>query len=197
MVVIITSTGGVSKRVFTFPRPVDPGLADWAASYLNEQLIGMGLGARMLSQRLSDRSLSVPERAFIDELRPAFTDLAETAEDSLYVDGAARLLSEDRFQDLSQINQLMEMLERRVVLLGVLRSALSQREVYVRIGGENELPALRSLAVVAASYGLPQRTLGAVSVIGPVRMDYGAAIGAVRDAALELSRFVQDVYAES
>src|SRR4249920_1810903 len=27
MVVIITSTGGVSKRVFTFARPVDPGLA--------------------------------------------------------------------------------------------------------------------------------------------------------------------------
>ena len=31
MVVVITSTGGVSKRVFTFDRPVDPGLADWAA----------------------------------------------------------------------------------------------------------------------------------------------------------------------
>ncbi len=31
MVVIITSTGGVSKRVFGFGRPVDAGLADWAA----------------------------------------------------------------------------------------------------------------------------------------------------------------------
>ena len=57
MVVMITSTGGVSKRVFTFDRPVDPGLADWAASYLNEQLVGMGLGARMLHSRLADPSL--------------------------------------------------------------------------------------------------------------------------------------------
>ena len=48
MVVIITSTGGVSKRVFAFESPVDPGLAEWAAAYLNEQLVGMGLGARML-----------------------------------------------------------------------------------------------------------------------------------------------------
>ena len=31
MVVVITSTGGVTKRLFTFARPVDPGLADWAA----------------------------------------------------------------------------------------------------------------------------------------------------------------------
>ena len=47
------------------------------------------------------------------------------------------------------------MLERRVSLLGVLRSALDQRDVYVRIGSENEAPALRSLALVAAGYGLP------------------------------------------
>jgi heat-inducible transcriptional repressor len=91
----------------------------------------------------------------------------------------------------------MEMLERRVVLLGVLRSALeASDEVAVRIGAENQTPALRSLALVAASYGLPQRSLGTVSVIGPLRMDYGRAIHAVRDAAHQLSRFVSEVYDE-
>src|ERR687884_456000 len=54
MVVIITSTGGVSKRVFGFDRAVDAGLADWAASYLNERLVGLGLGARTLRSRLAD-----------------------------------------------------------------------------------------------------------------------------------------------
>jgi heat-inducible transcriptional repressor len=47
---------------------------------------------------------------------------------------------------------------------------------------------------VAANYGLPRRNLGTVSVIGPTRMDYATAIGAVRAAALQLSRFVEDVY---
>ena len=86
------------------------------------------------------------------------------------------------------------MLERRVALLGVLRAALGQRDVLVRIGPENELPALHSLAFVAAGYGLPARNLGTVSVIGPVRMDYAAAIRTVREAARQLSRFVEDVY---
>jgi heat-inducible transcriptional repressor len=194
MVVIITSTGGVSKRLFTFDRPVDPGLADWASSYLNEQLVGMGLGARMLGQRLADPVLAATERAFLDDLAPAFTALADTAEEALFVDGAARLLSEHRFQDVSQLNELLGMLEQRVTLLGVLSQALDERDVFVRIGGENEAPELRSLAVVAASYGLPARSLGTVSVIGPVRMDYATAIWSVRDAALQLSRFVEDVY---
>src|SRR4051812_2705873 len=134
MVVVITSTGGVSKRVFTFDRPVDAGLADWAASYLNERLVGMGLGARMLHSRLADASLPTTERMFVGELAPAFLELAETAEDTLYVDGAHRLVTEYRFQDVSQLNSLMEMLERRVSLLGVLSAALDSRGSYVRIG---------------------------------------------------------------
>jgi heat-inducible transcriptional repressor len=77
-----------------------------------------------------------------------------------------------------------------------MRSALSQRGVLVRIGAENEAPALHSLAVVAAGYGLPQRRLGAVSVIGPMRMDYGRVIRSVQDAASQLSRFVTDFYDE-
>jgi heat-inducible transcriptional repressor len=194
MVVVITSTGGVTKRVFTFDAPVDPGLAQWAAEYLNERLTGMGLGARMLHSRLSDPSLGPGEQAFLDRLAPAFTELAETAEHTLYVDGAARLISEHRFQDLSQINELMTILERRVALLDLLRAALSERDVLVRIGSENELPALQSLALVAAGYGLPARKLGTVSLIGPVRMDYAGAIRTVREAALQLSRFIEDVY---
>src|SRR4051812_33728633 len=195
MVVIITSTGGVSKRVLTFPTAVDSGLITWAAEFLNEQLAGIGLGARKLHARLADRTLSHSERAFLDSLMPAFTDLAATAEDTLYVDGAARLLHEHRFHDLSQINALMQMLEGRVTLLAMLRNALGDRsDVVVRIGTENEEPGLRSLAMVAAGYGLPLRPLGTVSLIGPVAMDYAATIGVVREAAAQLSRFVEDVY---
>ncbi len=196
MIVVITSTGGVSKRLFTFERPVDQGLADWAASYLNERLVGTGLGARMLGQKLHDHSLSHSEASFINALAPAFTALEETAQESLYVEGASRLMRFERRGDISELNALMDMLERRVTILDVMRRAFTGRDVLVRIGTENDAPALRSLALVAASYGLPQRTLGTVSVIGPLRMDYPRVIRAVREAASQLSAFVVDVYDE-
>jgi heat-inducible transcriptional repressor len=196
MVVVITSTGGVTKRLFTFSRPVDSGLADWAASYLRERLVGIGLGARMLHQRLHDPSLSAAESDFLDAMAPAFTSLEDGLNDALYVDGTARLLSDDRWGGVSELNSLMDMLERRVALLGMLQAALNQNDVVVRIGAENETPALRSVALVAAAYGLPQRKLGTVSVMGPLRMDYRRAIHSVRDAAAQLSSFVADFYDE-
>jgi heat-inducible transcriptional repressor len=197
MVVVITSTGGVSKMLVTFDSHVDPGLVAWAGEYLNERLVGLGLGARMLNQRLADPSLSATELAFLARLAVAFSGISSESEDALYLDGTARLFAAGQIQDAAQINELMSMLERRVALLGVLRTALGQSGVYVKIGHENEIPAMHSLALVATGYGVGARNLGAVSVIGPVRMDYAGAIVTVREAAHELSRFVEDAYAEN
>jgi heat-inducible transcriptional repressor len=196
MVVVITSTGGVTKRVISYEQPVDPGLVAWAGSYLNEALGDMDVGSRLVLARLSDPALSAPERDFLATLTPAFTELEQTAENNLFMEGAARLLSEHRFQELSQIAGLMDVLEHRRALLGLLQASLTEPSVYLRIGAENPTPELQSVSIVAANYGLARRNLGAVSVIGPVRMDYPGAIGAVREAARELSRFVAEVYDE-
>ena len=118
MVVVITSTGGVSKMLVTFEHAVDPGLVAWAGEYLNERLVGLGLGARMLNQRMVDPSLSTTELAFLARLAAAFSEISSEAEDALYVDGTARLFAAGQIQDTAQINELMSLLERRVALLG-------------------------------------------------------------------------------
>ena len=197
LVVVITSTGGVSKMLVTFERDADAGLVAWAGEYLNERLVGLALGARMLPQRLIDPSLSAIELAFLGRLAPAFGGLAADGEDTLYLEGTARLFETVQAGDATHVNELIDLLERRVALLQILRAALGEPGVYVRIGRENELPAMHSLAVVATGYGVAARKLGTVSVIGPVRMDYAGAIATVREAAHELSRFVEDAYAEN
>ena len=194
MVVVITSTGGVTKRVISYDGPVDSGLVDWAASYLNEALGGMDVGARMVHSKLSDPGLTVGERQFLATLAPVFTELEGTAQSTLFMDGAARLMSEHRFQELSQLAGLMDALEQRVSLLSVLRESLEEPSLYLRIGAENAAPELRAVSIVATGYGIARRNLGAVSVVGPVRMDYPRAIVAVRQAAGELSKFVAEVY---
>jgi heat-inducible transcriptional repressor len=194
MVVVIASNGMVTQRVSTFDEQVDVGLVEWAASYLNERLEGMGLGARMIAGRLADPELSEVERGFLEQIAPAFTALDQRADETLYIDGAARLLSEDRVGEIPGIDALMQSLERRASLLHMLRSALGERSVFLWIGAENPEPELRMMSVVGANYGLGYRNLGAVGVVGPLRMDYATAIASVREAAGELSRYFETVY---
>ena len=94
----------------------------------------------MLASGCTIPRLSAREQEFLDGLAPAFTELEDSAADTLYFDGAARLLGEHRFEDVSQLNALMEMLERRVACSACCSQALAQNDVWVRIGRENEAP---------------------------------------------------------
>jgi heat-inducible transcriptional repressor len=194
MVVVITSTGAVSKRVLRFEDPVDPGLANWAGQYLNEEVAGLRLGTHVLRQRFERPDLSRRERDFLEMLRPAFTELLRE-DQRLFVGGTASLLGRLRAEELGTYRRLLEVLEKRVALLAILSDALERNRPFVRVGEELDHPALSRLALVGAPYGLASQPLGAVSLLGPVRMDYEKAIRSVHAAASELSRFAEDYYA--
>jgi heat-inducible transcriptional repressor len=194
MVVIITSTGGVSKRVFTYERPVDPGLADWSASYLNEALVGKGLGARTLRSRLTDPTLPPTERSFSrgsrrrsrTSPRPRATRSTSRGRRGCSPSTASRTSpSSTSCSSCSSAASRCWACSRRPSTSATSTCASAARTRRPRCAG---------CRWWRPNYGLPQRNLGTVSVIGPTRMDYATAIGAVRTAALQLSRFVEDVY---
>jgi heat-inducible transcriptional repressor len=193
MVVVILSTGAVTKLRYTFEAPVDAGLVAWAADYVDDRLGGVRVGSRALRQAFEDPTLGSRERAFLSTIRGVF-DEASLDDRQLFVGGTAGLLDELRNEEIGAYRSLMDALEKRVALLDVLAQRLDPRRTFARVGEELEQPSLRELALVGATYGLAHQTLGAVSLVGPLRMDYEKALRSVRAAAHELSRFVEDAY---
>ena len=196
MTVVITSTGSVTKRLFQFEHAVDPGLVEWAGSYLNEQIVGTRLGSRDLRRRLEDAGLAAVERDFLDVLRPVL-EVPPAEDQRMFVGGTASLLDDANADGLYAYRGLLELLERRRMLLDVVAAALDSRHPFVRVGDELANPALQQLSLVGSTYGLSTRTLGTVSLLGPQRMDYERAIRSVRSAASELSRLSEEVFEES
>ncbi len=195
MYVFIVSTGGVMKGVIDWPSAIDNGLVEWARTYLNETLTQQTLTARLIRHTLENQELSPREAAFLKALGPALERLVdEQSQEELFVGGTSRLLAEPQLKDVSSLRDLLTLLEERFLLLRVLRAALGSGAVVVRIGSEHEATALQPFSVVAASYGLPQRRLGTVSLVGPTRMDYEKAISTVRETAQSLSDLVGERY---
>jgi heat-inducible transcriptional repressor len=104
------------------------------------------------------------------------------------------LLEEARADELDATLRLLELLERRAAVLALVSDALEPHRPVVHVGPELAGGQMHELSLVGATYGLRTRPLGAIGLIGPVRMDYEKAIRTVRAAAFELSRFVEDVY---
>ena len=195
IVVVITASGSVSKRVFEFEDGVDPGLVEWARAYLDETIVGQA------AERVGDPpGVGGPgldrERLFLETSAPRSQTSSRRATD-LYVGGAAGLLGDARGAELEACQRLLEVLERRAAVLGLLQEALDPDRTVVRVGPEFEGEELRGASYVGTTYGLANRSLGVVGLLGPLRMDYEKAIRSVRAAAFELSRLVEDVYGAS
>jgi heat-inducible transcriptional repressor len=196
MVVVITSTGGVTKRVIRTEDPIDHGLLTWASEYVNERLVGERLGASSVRRRLEAPELGPRERAFLHVIAPALLDVGTEEGPQVYVGGAAGMLEEARAEELEATMRLLELLERRAAVLELVSEALEPRRPVVHVGPAVGGGQLHDVSVVGATYGIRSTALGAVGLVGPLRMDYEKAIHTVRAAAFELSRFVEDVYEE-
>jgi len=194
MVVIITTSGQVTKRVFHFEMQVDEGLAEFARVYLNERLVGGQLGTHRVAAAFESAELRAKERAFLDALRPAFQAIGHGAVEGLHVGGTSRLLENLTREGAGHLNELLELLEERFNLLELLSQALREDGLFLRIGHEMEDPSLQACSLVAANYGVANRNLGTVSVLGPTRMDYQTVIATVRATADGLSSYLEEIW---
>jgi heat-inducible transcriptional repressor len=193
MVVVITSTGGVTKRVFRLAEPVDPGLVAWAGEYLKEQLVGTRLGSSTVRRRLDAPELGLRERAFLALIGQTLLDVGAEVGPEVFVGGTAGLVEGARAEEVEATMRL-ELLERRAAVLALVSEALEPQRPVVHVGPAVAGAPLHSVSLVGATYGIRATPLGAIGLVGPLRMDYEKAIRTVRAAAFELSRFVEDVY---
>ena len=90
------------------------------------------------------------------------------------------------------MRRLLELLERRAAVFELIGATRESRRPFVRVGGELADPALRDVALVGAPYGLANRSLGAVGLIGPVRMEYARTVTLVEYLGRALSRKIEE-----
>ena len=193
VLVVITGGGDVYKRIVQLDRPSDRGLVDWAVDYLNHCLHGTNLTARLVRATFAAPDLGENEARFLRQLEPTFEELIRS-ERSVFFGGAADAIPSLLDDNAFAARRMLELLDERAELLGLLRETLDSKRPFVRVGQELEEHELEGVSVVGAAYGLAHRNLGIVSVMGPSRMDYGTAIGAVLGAARALSGYIEEIY---
>lgn len=114
----------------------------------------------------------------------------------VYRDGLLNVLVQPEFTASGSVQQVLRILEERVLLEAVLSDILSQTAngVQVVIGGEGRWQELSECSLVLARYGVTGGASGALGVLGPTRMPYERAVSAVRYVASLLSNLLFTLY---
>jgi heat-inducible transcriptional repressor len=191
LLVLITDTGRVEQRVVELPTPIGEDSITQLRAVLNACLDGRKLAdVASIVAELPERVAPVERPNAAAVFSVVVETLVARHEERVVVGGAANLTPGDFSRGLHEV---LEALEEQVVLMLLLGESSDQETVTVRIGSENDVQGLRSTSLVAAGYGAGDQVLARLGVLGPTRMDYPTAMGAVRAVA----RYVGQILAES
>jgi heat-inducible transcriptional repressor len=191
LLVLITDTGRVEQRAVELPDAITEDAITQLRAVLNACLDGRRLTdvASVLAE-LPERVLPADRINATAVFSVILETLVERHDEKIVVGGAANLTPADFSRGLHEV---LEALEEQVVLMRLLGESGDHALVTVRIGAENQVEGLRSASVVVVGYGSGDQALAKLGVLGPTRMDYPTAMGAVRAVA----RYVGQILAGS
>ena len=191
LLVVSMESGASSSTTVTLPAYVEDDELREIFAVLNSWLGGRPLGGDMELATAARKALSDHNPLVVEAVLEAVEVLGWTTERGVFVRGASALLARLDELDPASLAAVVEIFERRRWLLRLMGDALersvSSSGVVVSIGAENSFYNLVGTSLVAAAYSHRERPYGVVSLIGPKRMDYDAAISTVRSAAEALT----------
>ncbi|SCW49573.1 heat-inducible transcription repressor HrcA [Sphingobium faniae] len=195
LAVLVGQDGSVENRVLDLPDGVTPSLLAEAANFMSARFTGLTLGQAgdLLRQELESERTAL-QGAARELIERGIAIWSQDADDRpvLIVRGQSHLLDDGTAADLERVRQLLEQLEGKQEIFGLLQSALAGNATKIFIGSENKLFSLSGSSVIAAPYrGGDGRVVGVVGVIGPTRLNYARVIPMVDFTAQTLSRLMR------
>lgn len=180
LAVVVTKSGVVRDRVLRMDLP--QGELDAAARFINDNFRGWTLEtvrseiARRIEQERSEYDRLM---ASIEQLYKQGALAGSDAEHVVYVEGASNLVASE--QDRNRLQELLQALEEKHKLVGLLSAYLDSRQEAVRvvIGLDEAQPSLRNFVLIGTPARVGGEVMGSLAVLGPPRMDYQHTITAV------------------
>ncbi len=97
----------------------------------------------------------------------------EMATDKYHITGQSNILTQPEFQDIEKVKDLFSAIEHKEILKVI---KYDDSGITVRIGNENEIKALHDCTVITVPYATKSGERGAISIVGPTRMEYSKII---------------------
>lgn len=180
LAILVMGDGLVENRMIEVTPDLPDSALTAAANYLNDRLAGRTLheAQTVILREIEDN------RARIDALTADLVrrGIALTPPDGsaghIVVRGQARLLEDVKaLEDLEKARRLLAALEDQQTVARLLDAARSGEGVQIFIGTENSMFEHSGWSMVLSPYKSPEnRIIGAIGVIGPVRLNYSRVI---------------------
>ena len=187
--IFITDHGHTENKTFHFDTDISVEDIKTCCNVLNEQLAGTAI-CDIVEKMHYIQPLLASKVARHEILFEAFvTAFMKFAKENVYCSGKNNMLYQPEFSDITQLRELMRMLEDSSLFRQISSYEGNMR---IEIGGENQLIQMNNVAVVSSRFILGYLEVGKLMVVGPSRMQYNRVV-----ALMEyMSEVLEDMYKE-
>lgn len=190
ILVLITTSGDVLKRQFNRSRIFNALDLQRAANILNAAFDGLEIS----KIKTADLRISESDHGLLPLINYLMSEITECVMDfeekRILTHVTSEIFKQPEFDDLRKIRSLLEILEQKYYLMDLADRKISESEVLVKIGQENEITEMQNLSFVATHFKYRGFPTGAIGVIGPKRMDYPKVISAIKYVGQSLSDYL-------
>jgi heat-inducible transcriptional repressor len=195
MIVLVGDDGHVENRVVDLGQQQSLSTFEQASNYLTARVQGKTLSEAV--QAISAEIAS--EQSQLDQASAALVQrgLAVWSKDAdrrpvLIVRGQSRLLDDAALGDIERVRSLLDDLENKQSVAGLLERAQLAQATRIFIGSENRLFSLSGSSVIASPYRDAEgRVVGVLGVIGPTRLNYARVVPMVDFTAHSLGKRIR------
>ena len=193
LLVMITSGGAVKTRKLSLPCEISQDILDKTNKVLNENLAGLGnyeitLPILMnLEDEMGDDAMLI--RPIIKVI---YDTMSEVEDGELRISGLNRLLQYPEFSDSEKFGELLTAIEQKEDILNLISSRTLDNDVNVIIGSESSVNVMNNSSVIYKPIQKNGHTIGAIGVIGPLRMDYAKVLATVEELGENIANIIDE-----
>lgn len=191
LVVMILGGGEVKTKRVQVDTAYTPEALDLLGKELNGHLVGLGSGEINLSVLIALEN-AMGEDAFLvtPVLKVVYDALNDSEEGDLRISGLNRLLQYPEFSDSERFGKLLGMIESKNDILDMV-SAETDSDVNVIIGSESSVKVMDHSSVIYRPIRKDGKVVGAIGVIGPLRMDYAKVLATVEELGDNIASMIE------
>lgn len=194
LAVMVGEDGQIENRVLELSEPTPGSTLEQASNYITARLSGRTLAdaaAAMTAEINSGRSALDTASRDLVERGLAVWSADAAARPVLIIRGQANLLDEAALGDIERVRSLLDDLENKQSVAGLLENAREAGATRIFIGAENRLFALSGSSVIASPYRDREgKVVGVLGVIGPTRLNYARVVPMVDFTAQSLGKLI-------
>ena len=192
LAVLVGEDGHIENRIIALPVEALGTSLEQASNYLTARCSGRTLAqaASMVEKEIASGKSALDEasRDLVQRGRAVWSEDASNRP-VLIVRGQANLLDETALGDIERVRSLLDDLESKQSVAGLLERARRADAMRIFIGSENRLFSLSGSSVIASPYRDREgKVVGVLGVIGPTRLNYARVVPMVDFTARQLGK---------